>query len=430
MGRNKPEGRPPSTGRIHVAYLVVIAILLIALVVVGAQGVRAARVLGRLKRRYGLAGRPARSSVPRAEALRALDEDELLAPRTFDEYRAEVDGLVERALALREFGDDSRLAGACALSLRGGKRLRPVIILEVCRATTLARRAAGADAAAAPAVDAGDAALFLEFLHTASLVIDDLPAFDDDPLRRGRPATHVAAGPAVAQMAALSLVAAAYQDVCRQVDWIRDHCPGIPNVDAIGTRVCHDVSVAIGALGAAGGQFMDSSLTADELAAAHGPDAVHKIMRLKTATFYEVAFVTGWLIAGGDPGAAAAVKDAGRLFGTAFQIADDVGDMAQDARRRAAGKPGWNYALVHGEAPARAAVAADLASCRTILEGFGLFTPLWEEIYEKVWGMTVPDAGGDADAGSDAAPDAHGTSPADAQNAGDPAQNGHEAAVP
>ena len=146
---------------------------------------------------------------------------------------------------------------------------------------------------------------------------------------------------------------------------------------------------AIGALGAAGGQFMDSSLSEDELFADHGEGAVLEIMQLKTATFFEISFLSGWLIAGGSTEGAEDLHRAGRHFGTAFQIADDIGDMAQDAARRATGKPGWNFANEYGKEEATRAVTQNLNACRLLLEEKKLYTPLWREVYEKVWGMAT-----------------------------------------
>lgn len=371
----------------HALYLAIIAVLVLVIVVAGARAIRANRMMREVEERFGLRAE-VRSALPRDEPLRELSAKDLLRERTFDEYRKEVDGLVERALELGEFGKkENRLTSACAHALRGGKRLRPIIIMEVARAATLARqKGAKEDDPPVDVVDPADAALFIEYLHTASLVIDDLPAFDDDDERRGQAAVHVEANPAVAQMAALSLVSAAFQDISRQIDWIRDNCPEFKNVDRVGTRLCHDVGQAIGALGAAGGQFMDSSLSPDELFAQHGEGAVLEIMQLKTASFFEISFLTGWLIAGGSAEGAVDIRRAGRHFGTAFQIADDIGDMAQDAARRAAGKPGWNFANEYGAEAATRAVSQNLNACRLLLEEKQLYTPLWREIYKKVWG--------------------------------------------
>ena len=382
---NRVVKRHAMSNTTHTLYLAIIAVLVIVIVYAGA---RANRMVCEVEDRFGIQT-DMRSSVPRPEPLRKISVGDLLRERTFAEYREEVDGLVERALDLGEFGKKSKLSDACAHALRGGKRLRPIIIMEVTRAATLVRHEAAQDTdPSVDVVDPADAALFIEYLHTASLVIDDLPTFDDDDERRGKAAVHVKANPAIAQMAALSLTSAAFQDVTRQIDWIRDNCPEFKNVDRIGTRLCHDVGQALGALGAAGGQFMDSSLSPDELFAEYGDGAVLEIMQLKTATFFELSFLTGWLISGGSTEGGVEIQRAGRHFGTAFQIADDIGDMTQDAERRTAGKPGWNFANEYGKEEATRAVTQNLNACRILLEEKKLYTPLWQEIYEKVWDMT------------------------------------------
>jgi hypothetical protein len=121
----------------------------------------------------------------------------------------------------------------------------------------------------------------------------------------------------------------------------------------------------------------------------HGPDAVAELMWRKTATFFEVATVGGWLAAGGAPGHEAALREVGRHVGTAFQVADDLGDAAEDAARRAAGTAGWNSANVYGRDAAAAAVEDHLARARAGLERRRLFTPLWGEIYGQVRAMAA-----------------------------------------
>jgi geranylgeranyl diphosphate synthase, type II len=371
----------------HAIYLAIIALLIIIIVYAAARAIKARRTMREVEERFGLR-EGIRSSVPRTSPLRELSADELLAPRTYEAYKKEMDDLIARALELKEFGDMGQLTSAIAHSLTGGKRLRPIIIMEICRASTLSLRSRSKRPRdVVPLTDPADAALFIEYLHTASLVIDDLPAFDDDSQRRGKPSAHTLTTPAVAHMAALSMVSAAFQNICRQVDWIRDNCPEFKTVDQIGTRLCHDVSRALGAMGAAGGQFMDSSVEGDRLFRDYGPDAVMDIMRLKTATFFEISFLAGWLISGAPSADAEDIQRAGRYFGVAFQIADDLGDMEQDAARKQVGKPGWNFANHYGEEEARHHVTKNLNACRLILQEKGLFTPLWKEIYKKVWEM-------------------------------------------
>jgi len=376
-------------------YLAVIAALVVVIVYASAKAVRAHRVLAAIEERFGLAARG--SSVPRGDGapLRRLAPADLLRPRTLDEYRREVDDLIARAGAAGEFGADTRLAGACGAALAGGKRLRAIILLEVARATSvrLADSAAAEDTAAIAAtpVDAAEAALFVEYIHTASLVIDDTPAFDNDDRRRGRPALHAAEGTAVATLAAVALLAAAFQNMCRQLDWIRDNCPEVKNVDRIGTRICSDVSRALGAAGAAGGQCMDVA-TGAELAE-HGPDAVADLVYRKTATFFETAVVAGWLVAGGAPAETDAMRDIGRGVGTAFQIADDITDMAADAARAASGRSGWNFANTYGRDVAAAEVERCLRGARLALRRAHLWTALWEdELFPAIRAMAAAPA--------------------------------------
>lgn len=361
----------------HAVYLAVIAVLIIAIVVASAKALRAGRVLAEVEERFGLKD-DARSAAPRkaGAALRRMTPAEILRPRTYDQYRREVDALVQRAQAIEEFGPPTKLAEACAAALVGGKRLRAVITLEVARAVSAARRG--------EVVDVAEAALFVEYLHAASLVIDDLPEFDNDAVRRGRPALHAAVGPAVAQMAALSLVAAAFQNIARQIDWIRERCPEVKNPDRIGTRLCGEVSRALGAAGAAAGQYMDVSSPA-QLYREHGQDAVVQLSERKTATFFEIAVVAGWLLAGGAPERVDVARDVGRHLGTAYQIADDLGDMEQDAARAAQGRPGWNFANEYGRDVAERELTRNLNGARLLMVECGLWTRLWaDEIFPMI----------------------------------------------
>lgn len=326
-----------------------------------------------------------RATVPRKDVLRQYNPRKILEPKSFNEYRKEIDGIIETAIGLGEFGTKTKLSDACHYALTGGKRLRPIILMEICRATSIELDTV--------VVDPADAALAVEYMHTASLIVDDAPAFDDDNERRGKPSLHVKNNVATAYMASLSLVSAAYQDIVRQVDWIRENCAYLSeytsNVDNIGMLICNEISVAMGSMGAACGQFMDTTMTEEDLMSSFGNDALIKMLQLKTATFFEISFVCGWIIAGGNIGEIEDIRNAGKFFGTAYQIADDVGDMEQDATRKLTGKPGWNYANEHGKEAALELVDTNLAQCESIMRKKNIFTPIWEEIYEKVNRLTV-----------------------------------------
>jgi geranylgeranyl pyrophosphate synthase len=329
-----------------------------------------------INKRLGTRINNIRASTPRNGVLRYYNPMSILKEKKFDEYQAEINTLITKACSLSEFGEKSKLSDACVYILKSGKRLRPIILMEICRATMKNLNSV--------IIDPADAALSIEYMHTASLVIDDMPVFDNDSERRGNPSIHVVYNPATAYMTALSLASASYQNIIKQIDWIRENCPEFTNIDNVGMIICNEISNSMGALGAACGQFMDSALTVEDLTTSYGPDAILKMIQLKTATFFEIAFVCGWAIAGGDLHEINTIRKAGTYFGTAYQIADDIGDMEQDAARKASGKPGWNYANEYGKEAAEDVLNEYIAKCESILRNKNLFTPIWDIIFDLI----------------------------------------------
>lgn len=197
----------------------------------------------------------------------------------------------------------------------GGKRLRPV----------LAYQAAAAIAGAVPQ-GIGKLGAALEMLHTYSLIHDDLPALDNDDLRRGKPTAHVVFGEAIAILAGDALQTRAYE-VLATLD-----CPPAATVEII--RL---VANATGTVeGMIGGQVLD-------LEGEHSkptPESVDAIHRAKTGALIRVSVVTGGIFAGATAGHVALLDTFGRKAGLAFQIIDDVLDMTQDSEQlgKTAGK--------------------------------------------------------------------------------------------
>jgi len=188
----------------------------------------------------------------------------------------------------------------------GGKRLRPVLAMQagVTIAGTLPKGIERLGAA-------------LEMLHTYSLIHDDLPALDNDDLRRGKPTCHVAFGEAIAILAGDALQTRAFE-VLAGLD-----CPSDAAVQIIGL-----IASAVGTVeGMIGGQVLD--LESEHLKPT--PELVESIHRAKTGALIRVSVVSGGLYAG------AGMEDVARLTlfgcksGLAFQIADDILDMTADS---------------------------------------------------------------------------------------------------
>ncbi len=183
--------------------------------------------------------------------------------------------------------------------LAGGKRLRPVLTLEFCRAC-------GGEYA-----DALDAACGIEMLHTSSLIHDDLPAMDDDELRRGKPTNHVVYGEWLALLAGDALQAEAYGVI------LRSSCA--PRVRAEAARILAD---AAGYRGICGGQFLDLDGEDRELSEAE----INALNDGKTASLIAAACMMGCVCAEAYDKLPAA-DACGRAMGLAFQLRDDLLDV-------------------------------------------------------------------------------------------------------
>ncbi len=197
-------------------------------------------------------------------------------------------------------GAPPRLVEAVRHSLfAGGKRLRPALALGACE---LVR---GVDTPALPAACA------LEMIHTYSLIHDDLPAMDDDDLRRGRPTCHKVFGEATAILAGDALLTMAF-DTAAETESV---------------EVVRELARAAGICGMAGGQQLDmdaegKALTLDELRRVHA---------LKTGALIRAAARCGALCGGADAAGTEALAEYGARLGLAFQITDDILDVTGDA---------------------------------------------------------------------------------------------------
>ena len=264
------------------------------------------------------------------------------------EARVLVDAwLVERVLP-SVAGGAPRLAEALRYSvLAGGKRLRPALALASCRAL------GGRDADVLPFMGA------LECLHTYSLIHDDLPAMDDDALRRGRPTSHIVFGEALAILAGDALHTLAFDSLLAHTEDA-----------ALARDLALVLSRAAGHHGMVGGQVED--LAAD----GQTPEAgrLERIHLGKTAALLAASCEGGARSAGAEPRARTAFADFGRHLGLAFQIVDDVLDETGSAR--SLGKtPGkdrrgkkMTYVALEGVAAARARAEREVTTALRAIE--------------------------------------------------------------
>jgi geranylgeranyl pyrophosphate synthase len=208
-----------------------------------------------------------------------------------------------------------RLIEAVEYSLMaGGKRLRPALVLECAAACGAADRPAPPSRAALAAAGA------VELIHTFSLVHDDLPAMDDDDLRRGRPTSHKVFGEAMAILAGDAMVAMAFEVLAKDAD------------PAVAPALVAELASATGPAGMIGGQVLDMQAQGPQRArGAPTVEQLQALHRMKTGALLVASCRMGALAAGAGAGAKPQAADAvtayGRHLGLAFQIVDDVLDV-------------------------------------------------------------------------------------------------------
>lgn len=220
---------------------------------------------------------------------------------TDKEYKAKIDAALDAYFKTDEDYPIKGLADSMRYSLlAGGKRIRPMLVLEFCRIS-------GGDVEAAL-----PAACAIEMLHTYSLIHDDLPCMDNDELRRGKPTNHVVYGECTATLAGDALQAEAFGTI------LRSKLPA-----GRSARFAECLADGVGLDGMCGGQYLDmlgegKKLTEDEL---------NEINSRKTGALLTAACRMGVAAGGGNEAMMEAAMQYGAAIGAAFQIRDDMLDV-------------------------------------------------------------------------------------------------------
>ena len=219
----------------------------------------------------------------------------------------EIDNILERYLP-REEGYQTTVFEAMNYSVRaGGKRLRPMLVQETYRLF------GGEGALVEPFMAA------IEMIHTYSLVHDDLPAMDNDMLRRGKPTTHAVYGEAMGILAGDALQTYAFETALTAFD-LEPENPGIPAALKL-------LAGKSGVYGMLGGQVVDVESEQMEDISRERLDFIY---RLKTGALIEASMMIGAVLAGASKEETAAVERIAGKVGLAFQIQDDILDVAGD----------------------------------------------------------------------------------------------------
>ena len=265
--------------------------------------------------------------------------------RLIGSYRSQLELLIKENIPA--LGPKTQLRDACEYALlNGGKRFRPALVLMIAKAL-------------GSKIDASQAALAIEYFHTASLIADDLPCMDDDDFRREKPSTHKIFGEGSALLASYALISAGYGCIVKNSQILPT------NGDQVCRLALENATENTGLLGATGGQFLD--LFPPDLSIETLREIIHK----KTVSLFEISFIFGWLFGGGDLHRLDEVKKAASHFGMAFQIADDLTDVAQDIKNQRK----VNFALVFGPENALDAFRIEKEAFLNTIETLNIKTP-------------------------------------------------------
>ena len=302
-------------------------------------------------------------------------------PAAFAEYararRATVDAELERLLPAPP-ACPPLIADAMRYTVfGGGKRLRPLLALAAADSVSPGGTAQDRDVL--------PAACAVELIHAYSLVHDDLPAMDDDTLRRGQPTAHVVYGEGIAILAGDALLTEAFRVLARSSE--------SETADRRGRRLrtLERIATAAGAEGMVGGQVID--LAATGATAAFDADRLRAMHGRKTGALIRAAAVAGAIMGGASDADADAVDRYAAHLGLAFQIVDDILDVegAQEAIGKTAGKDAEagkpTYPALFGLDESRRLAAGAIGEAKVALEAAGIGGRLFE-IADWVLGRT------------------------------------------
>src|SRR6202049_3833316 len=285
-------------------------------------------------------------------------------PAFFEEDRVAVDAALDRLLPLEETQPKSIHEAMRYSVFAGGKRIRPILCLETSRIF-----ASDVEAALYPGCA-------IEFIHTYSLIHDDLPALDNDDLRRGKPTCHKKFGEAIAILAGDALLTLAFETLANA-----------PLEPARRVAILSHVAASAGTInGMVGGQVAD--LEAEGRAIE--PSELEYIHRSKTAALIRASVVAGAIGDGADDNNVARLKRFGETIGWAFQVVDDILDVEESstALGKTAGKDAAQkkatYPALYGLEKSRQ-FAADLESrAMAELKPYGARAARLQELAELI----------------------------------------------
>jgi len=245
-------------------------------------------------------------------------------------------------------------------SLDGGKRLRPIIAMAICNSLCNNIN------------NVLNFSVAIELIHTSSLIIDDLPCMDDDNYRRNKLSFHCKYSVVKAQLVSEQLINTSMSlilDTYNKEDY---------------TIIIQNIFHNLGLMGAAGGQLLDlTPITTGKKEVLNNfknKDKIKELFKKKTTSFFEIAFLGGFLAGGGDRSQIDKLIEAANYFGLAFQIYDDFDDTEQDKQRETKQLQDPNFINNFGKDEAFDEFIYSLNQFEIIMDNLGINTDVIKEL--------------------------------------------------
>jgi geranylgeranyl diphosphate synthase type II len=223
--------------------------------------------------------------------------------------------------------------------------------------------------------------IFIEYVHAASLVVDDLPCMDNDETRRGQATVHKKFGEHVAQLVAYNLMITALKHFSDGLQLAMDSYSEEQRRE-IYIRINKEINDNLGHQGIGGGQYLDLIMGRKEIQTCpprERRDMILKLIKLKTGCLFGISFVLGWIARGGDISAIETMREAGYNFGICYQIIDDIRDADSDSEKNGGVN---NICKYYTRNEIIDMFSEKLSHLGKVITKYNLWTPIMKELYD------------------------------------------------
>jgi len=299
-------------------------------------------------------------------------------------YQDHIDKLIQRDISDNPYFADNTIMNLTKDSLTGGKRLRAIIILSIINRLNEIRLKDNPDAIR---INGNKVALAVEYIHNVSLMIDDMPAMDNDIERRGLPTIHHKWGSTNALLGSYNLTIGAFKHLLEAVNSYRTHNLFENNLEQyhkMSEIIYQEVTNNLSMLGLCGGQYLDLNikniLIGNDVDIKGKRELIMELIEKKTSSLFTTSFLLGWLIGGGDIEMLSNIKKIGSSFGLIYQMADDVHDLLNDLEKGNAN----NICEYYNKEELNQLFFINIETIITLLSDLNIYTSALKEIIQYI----------------------------------------------